>query len=160
NIDELHRKDVRVGDTVIVRRAGDVIPEVVSVVLDRRPRKSEQIELPSHCPVCGSEVQRAEGETVARCVGGLVCPAQRTESLRHFSSRRTMDSDGLGTKLIEQLGDRGIVNPPADPYLLDMPSLIELDRTAQKSAQRLLESLEKSKGTSSARFLYALGIRE
>jgi len=160
NINEMRRKDVREGDTVIIRRAGDVIPEVVSVVLDRRPPNARVVELPQRCPVCGSDVQQAEGEAVARCVAGLFCPAQRKESLRHFASRRAMDIEGLGTKLIDQLVDRGLVKTPADLYLLDVPTLTELERMGEQSARNLLAALEKSKETTLARFLYALGIRE
>src|SRR5690606_7942355 len=160
NINEMRRKDVREGDTVIVRRAGDVIPEIVSVVLDRRPKDARIVDLPAACPVCGSDVQQAEGETVARCVGGLFCAAQRKESLRHFASRRAMDIEGLGTKLIDQLVDRGLVKTPADLYLLDVPQLVELERMGEQSARKLVAALEKSKETTLARFLYALGIRE
>lgn len=160
NMDELHRKDVRIGDTVIVRRAGDVIPEIVQVVQDRRPRRARTVKLPKKCPVCGSEVVRAEGEAAARCVGGLFCAAQRKEALKHFASRRAMDIEGLGEKLIEQLVDNGYVTTPADIYGLSMDDLVSLDRMAEKSAQNLLAALEKSKRTTFVRFLYALGIRE
>ncbi|HEX7079664.1 MAG TPA: NAD-dependent DNA ligase LigA [Gammaproteobacteria bacterium] len=160
NIDELHRKDVREGDTVIVRRAGDVIPEIVAVVPERRPSGTRVVELPAHCPVCGSDVVRADGETIARCVGGLHCPAQRREAIKHFASRRAMDIDGLGTKLIEQLVDRGTIQTPADLYDLEPEELMQLERMGEKSAQKLKQALEKSKSTTLARFLYALGIRE
>lgn len=160
NIDELGRKDVRVGDTVIIRRAGDVIPEIVKVVTERRPENASPVQLPEHCPVCGSDVVRADGEAVARCAGGLICAAQRKESLRHFSSRRAMDIEGLGAKLIDQLVDKDLVKDPAGLYELTVERLVELDRMAEKSAQKLIRALEKSKATTFARFLYALGIRE
>jgi DNA ligase (NAD+) len=159
NIGETHRKDVRVGDTVIVRRAGDVIPEVVGVVKDRRPRAAKPIELPKHCPVCGSEIVLPEGEAVARCSGQLVCPAQSKESLRHFASRTAMDIEGLGSKLIDQLVDRRLVSNAAELYDLTLPQLLELDRMGEKSGQNILGALEKSKNTTFARFLLALGIR-
>lgn len=160
NMDELYRKDVRIGDTVIVRRAGDVIPEIVQTVLDRRPRKAKIVKLPKKCPVCRSDVVRPEGEAVARCVGGLYCAAQRKEALKHFSSRRAMDIEGLGEKLINQLVELGRVTTPADLYALDLDELAALERMAEKSARNLLEALEKSKQTTFERFLYALGIRE
>jgi DNA ligase (NAD+) len=160
NIDELNRKDVRAGDTVIVRRAGDVIPEVVRVVKDRRPKKTHAVELPSHCPICGSDVVRQEDEAVARCIGGLYCPAQRKEAIRHFASRRALDIEGLGTKLIDQLVDADLVHTPGDLYSLTTSQLGELERMAEKSAQNVIDALEKSKHTSFARFLYGLGIRE
>lgn len=160
NINEMRRKDVREGDTVVIRRAGDVIPEVVSVVLDRRPADARIVDLPKSCPVCGSDVQQAEGGTVARCMGGLFCPAQRKESLRHFASRRAMDIEGLGTELIDQLVERGLVKTPADLYVLEVPQLVELERMGQQSARNLIGALEKSKKTTLPRFLYALGIPE
>lgn len=160
NIDELRRKDVRVGDTVIVRRAGDVIPEVVQVVLDRRPEQTQTVELPRHCPVCGSDVVRPEGEAVARCAGGLYCAAQRKESLRHFASRKAMDIVGLGTKLIEQLVDQDLVRTPADLFRLSAEQLQSLERMGAKSAENLLAALEQSRETTLPRFLFALGIRE
>jgi DNA ligase (NAD+) len=160
NIDELHRKDVRVGDTVIVRRAGDVIPEVVSVIDSRRPKGTRKVKLPNKCPVCGSTVAREEGETVARCTGGLFCAAQRTESLKHFVSRRAMDIDGLGAKLIEQLVAADRINTPADLYGLEMDELAAMERMGEKSARNLVNAIEKSKATTLARFLFALGIRE
>jgi DNA ligase (NAD+) len=160
NMDELARKDVRIGDTVVVRRAGDVIPEVVRVVPDLRPRNAREVELPSRCPVCGSHVTRAEGEAVARCTGGLVCSAQRREALRHFASRRAMDIEGLGDKLVEQLVDAGRIETPADLYSLTADELAGLDRMGPKSAANLVEALERSKRTSLARFLFALGIRD
>ena len=160
NADEIARKDVRVGDTVIVRRAGDVIPEVVSVVLDRRVPDSAPFQMPANCPVCGSQILRPEGEAVARCVGGLYCRAQRKEAIRHFASRRAMDIDGLGDKLVDQLIERDLVHDPADLYALDAKALAGLERMGSKSAINLLEALERSKTTTLARFLYSLGIRE
>jgi DNA ligase (NAD+) len=158
NVDELHRKDVRVGDSVIIRRAGDVIPEVVRVIVERRPADASPVLLPTHCPVCGSEVRRIEGEAVARCTGGLVCPAQRKESLKHFASRRAMNIEGLGDKIIEQLVDSGAVNDAADLYGLDAAKLASLERMGEKSAAKLASAIEKSKQTTLARFLFALGI--
>ncbi len=160
NMDELHRKDVRVGDTVVVRRAGDVIPEVVSVVLERRPKKTTVVEAPEACPVCGSAVIRPEGEAVARCSGGLVCSAQRTEALKHFVSRRALDIEGLGAKLLEQLVNADRLTTPADIFTLDEDELAGLDRMGEKSAENLLTAIERSKSTTLSRFLYALGIRE
>ena len=160
NMDELARKDVRIGDTVVVRRAGDVIPEVVRVIPDLRPPDARIVELPARCPVCGSHVTRAEGEAVARCSGGLVCRAQRREALRHFASRRAMDIEGLGDKLVEQLVDAGRVETPADLYSLTADELASLERMGAKSAANLVEALERSKRTTLARFLFALGIRD
>ncbi len=160
NMDELERKDVRIGDTVVVRRAGDVIPEVVRVVEDQRPRGARRVKLPEHCPVCGSHVTRAEGEAVARCSGGLVCGAQRREALLHFASRRAMDVEGLGEKLVEQLVDSGRVETPADLYTLSAEELAGRDRMGEKSAANLVLALARSRTTTLARFLYALGIRD
>ncbi len=160
NIGELHRKDVRAGDTVIVRRAGDVIPEVVKVIEERRPAGTSIVELPERCPVCDSEVVRPEGEAVARCVGGLFCGAQRKQALRHFASRRAMDIEGLGEKLIEQLVDGGLIETPADLYDLTLEQLSGLERMGEKSAQNLLDALQRRKSTTLDRFLHALGIRE
>jgi DNA ligase (NAD+) len=160
NIDELHRKDVRVGDTVIVRRAGDVIPEVVSVVKSRRPSQTERVNLPELCPVCGSHVRREDGEAVARCTGGLFCKAQRVEALKHFVSRRAMDIDGLGAKLIEQFVEEDRIKNPSDIYRLDKDELAERERMGEKSAENLIAAVESSKSTTLPRFLYALGIRE
>src|SRR6185295_19078719 len=143
----------------VVRRAGDVIPEVVRVVPERRPPDARVVELPTQCPVCGSPVARAEGEAVARCTGGLVCAAQRREALRHFASRRAMDIDGLGDKLIEQLVDSGKIATPADIYDLTAETLTGLDRMGEKSAANLLASIEHSKQTTLPRILYALSIR-
>jgi DNA ligase (NAD+) len=160
NMDELTRKDVRVGDTVFVRRAGDVIPEIVKVVPERRPKGTRRVELPVHCPVCGSDVVRTEGEAVARCAGGLFCRAQRKEALRHFSSRRALDIEGLGTKVIDQLVEADLVQNPSDLFSLTHQQLADLDRLADKSAAKLIASIERSKATTLPRFLYALGIRE
>ncbi|MGB5345751.1 MAG: NAD-dependent DNA ligase LigA [Woeseia sp.] len=160
NMDELHRKDVRVGDTVVVRRAGDVIPEVVKVVLEQRPARTRKIAAPEECPVCGSRVVRAEGEAVARCTGGLFCAAQRVESLKHFVSRRALDIEGLGAKLIEQLVSTDRLKTPADIFTLEKDELVALERMGEKSAENLLASIDKSRTTTLSRFLYGLGIRE
>ncbi|MBT8096644.1 MAG: NAD-dependent DNA ligase LigA [Woeseia sp.] len=160
NMDELHRKDVRVGDTVVVRRAGDVIPEVVKVVLEKRPAKTRAVRAPTKCPICGSKVVRPDGEAVARCTGGLVCGAQRAESLKHFVSRRALDIEGLGAKLIEQLVASERLATPADIYTLEKDELATLERMGEKSAGNLLNAINKSKNTTLSRFLYGLGIRE
>jgi DNA ligase (NAD+) len=160
NPDEIARKDVRIGDTVIVRRAGDVIPEVVGVVLAKRPPHARAIQTPSHCPVCGSEVEREEGEAVPRCSGGLFCSAQRKNAIWHFASRRAMDIDGLGDKLVEQLVDEELIHDVADLYALTQEQIAGLERMGEKSAANLVEALEKSKESTLERFLYALGIRE
>jgi DNA ligase (NAD+) len=160
NIDEVHRKDVRVGDTVVVRRAGDVIPEVVSVVLDKRPQGTVAVELPALCPVCHSQVLRAAEEAVARCTGGFTCRAQRQESLRHFASRRALDIEGLGDKIIEQLVERDVVRTPADLYALTAAQLAGLERMGEKSAANLVAAIDRSRRTTLPRLLYALGIRE
>jgi DNA ligase (NAD+) len=162
NMDEVQRKDVRIGDTVVIRRAGDVIPEVVKVITDRRPANARVVELPAQCPICGSAVEREEGEAIARCTGGLFCPAQRKESLRHFAGRRAMDIDGLGSKIIDQLVDANppLVRSPADLYQLTVPQFADLERMGEKSAAKLVAALEHSKKTTLARFLYALGIRD
>ncbi len=163
NQDEIDRKDVRIGDTVYVRRAGDVIPEVVAVVLEKRPSppppRFDILERYPVCPVCGSHVVRLPDEAVVRCTGGLYCPAQRKQSLLHFASRRAMDIEGLGDKLVDQLVDRGIVNTPVDLYRLDWPTLARLDRMGEKSAQNLIDAIDKSRNTTLARFIFALGIR-
>lgn len=159
NIGEVHRKDVRVGDTVIVRRAGDVIPEIVGVVPDRRPRGAKVVQLPVACPVCGSAILQEEDEAVARCSGQLACAAQLKESLRHFASRSAMDIDGLGSKLIDQLVDAKLVTNAAQLYELTLERLIDLDRMGERSASKLLSSIGSSKKTTFARFLFALGIR-
>ena len=156
---EARRKDVRVGDTVIVRRAGDVIPEVVSVVLDRRPADAPQFTMMTHCPVCGSLAEREDGEADHRCTGGLFCSAQRKQAIWHFAHRRAMDVDGLGDKLVDQLVDSDQVKTLADLYHLKLDTLANLDRMAEKSAVNLLEALEKSKTTTLGRFLFSLGIR-
>jgi DNA ligase (NAD+) len=158
NMDEVERKDVRIGDTVIVRRAGDVIPEIVAVVLERRPADARAVTLPPKCPICGSDVERGEGEAIARCIGGLVCPAQRKEAIRHFASRRALNIEGFGEKLVDQLVDKGIIKTPADLYSLTAEQLAELERLGEKSAQKLVAAVEKSKETTYARFLYGLGI--
>jgi len=160
NMDELQRKDVRVGDTVIVRRAGDVIPEVVSVIADKRVGNPQLIELPKVCPVCGSDVVRPEGEAVARCSGGLFCAAQRKEGLKHFVSRKAMDVDGMGTKIIDQLVESGRVDKFSDLYTLTADEMAGLERMGPKSAENLIQALESSKSSTLPRFLYSLGIRE
>lgn len=160
NMDELHRKDVRVGDTVIVRRAGDVIPEVVRVIKKAGARRKSKVKTPTKCPVCGSKVVRIKDEAVARCTGGLFCAAQRSEALKHFVSRRALDIEGLGSKLIDQLVAIGYLKTPADIFNLDRGELIEMERMGEKSADKLLGSIEESKATTLSRFLYGLGIRE
>ncbi len=160
NIDELHRKDVRVGDTVVVRRAGDVIPEVASVILNRRPKGARRVQLPKECPVCKSHVAREEGETVARCTGGLFCAAQRAEALKHFVSRRALDIEGFGAKLVEQLVAADRLKTPADIFQLTAEQLSGLERMGEKSAENLMASIEASKATTLSRFLFALGVRE
>ncbi|HET9041924.1 MAG TPA: NAD-dependent DNA ligase LigA [Burkholderiales bacterium] len=159
NEDELHRKDIRVGDTVVVRRAGDVIPEVVRAEPGSRRPNAPLFHVPAHCPVCGSAVVRLPDEAVARCTGGLFCPAQRKQALLHFASRRALDIEGLGEKLVDQLVDAGMVKTPADLYALDPARLAALERMGEKSAQNVLAALERSKRTTLARFIYALGIR-
>ncbi len=159
NEDEVRRKDVWIGDTVIVRRAGDVIPEVVAVVAERRPADARPFTMPTHCPECGSAAVRLPDEAVTRCTGGLFCPAQRREALLHFAGRRAMDIEGLGEKLVEQLVNGNIVRTPADLYKLGIASLAELERMAEKSAANLVAAIENSKRTTLARFIYALGIR-
>jgi DNA ligase (NAD+) len=159
NEDEVRRKDIRVGDTVVVRRAGDVIPEIVRPLLDRRPPGTRHFVLPTSCPECGSAVARLPDEATARCTGGLVCPAQRKQALLHFASRRAIDIEGLGDKLVDQLVDGGIVHTPADLYKLGLAKLAALDRMADKSAANVLAAIEASKSTTLARFIFALGIR-
>jgi DNA ligase (NAD+) len=159
NEDEVRRKDVWIGDTVIVRRAGDVIPEVVAVVAERRPADARPFTMPTHCPECGSAAVRLPDEVVTRCTGGLFCPAQRREALLHFAGRRAMDIEGLGEKLVEQLVNGNIVRTPADLYKLGIASLAELERMAENSAANLVAAIENSKRTTLARFIYALGIR-
>lgn len=160
NEDELHRKDVRIGDTVIVRRAGDVIPEIVAVVLEQRTAEAVPYQMPTLCPVCSSPLEKIEGEAVIRCSAGLYCQAQVKESVKHFASRKAMDVDGLGDKLVEQLVAKKLVQTPADLYSLTREQLLSLERMADKSADNLLQALEKSKSTTLPRFLYGLGIRE
>jgi DNA ligase (NAD+) len=159
NEDEVHRKDVRVGDTVVVRRAGDVIPEVVRVVAEKRPPKTRPFAMPKTCPVCGSVTHKAEDEAATRCTAGLYCPAQRKQALLHFAGRRALDVEGLGEKLVDQLVERELVRTPADIYALKAETLAGLDRMAEKSATNLLAAIEKSKHTSLARFIFSLGIR-
>jgi DNA ligase (NAD+) len=159
NEDEVRRKDVRIGDTVIVRRAGDVIPEVVRVLTDKRPADAREFVMPPTCPECGSAAARLPDEAVTRCTGGLVCPAQRKQSLLHFASRRAMDIEGLGDKLVEQLVDAGVVHTPADLYKLGVASLAALERMAEKSATNVVEAIGNSRSTTLERFVYALGIR-
>lgn len=160
NGDEIERLGIVIGDTVIIRRAGDVIPQIVGVVMERRPENAKKIEFPTACPVCESAVVRVEGEAVARCTGGLFCGAQRKEALKHFVSRKAMDIDGVGEKLIEQLMERELVHTPADLFKLDQTTLMRLERMGEKSAQNALNSIEKAKNTTLARFLFALGIRD
>ncbi len=159
NEDEVRRKDVRVGDTVIVRRAGDVIPEIVGVVLDRRPIMTPEFVMPTRCPICGSAIEKPEDEAIARCTGGLFCAAQRKRALIHFASRLALDIEGLGEKLVEQLVDLDQVKTPADLYRLDVHKVKNLERMAEKSANNLLSAIEQSKTTTLPRFIYALGIR-
>jgi len=160
NEDEIRRKDVRVGDTVIVRRAGDVIPEIVGVLLDRREGDPPQFVMPTECPICHSAAYRGEDEAVLRCTGGLVCPAQRKQALLHFAQRRALDIEGLGEKVVDQLVDAAIVRTPADIYNLGLLNLAELERMGEKSAQNLVDAIEKSKHTTLARFIFGLGIRQ
>lgn len=159
NEDEVRRKDVRIGDTVVVRRAGDVIPEVVRVLPEKRPEGAREFEMPAQCPVCGSDVYREPDEAVSRCVGGLVCSAQRKQALLHFASRRAMDIEGLGERIVDQLVERDIVRTPADIYRLDVPQLAALDRMGEKSAVNLRAAIDRSRDTTLARVIHALGIR-
>jgi DNA ligase (NAD+) len=160
NEDEIRRKDVRAGDSVIVRRAGDVIPEVVRVVQEKREKGAAEFHLPELCPVCGSQVTRAKGETVARCSGGLFCPAQRKEAIKHYASRRAMDVEGLGDKLVEQLVEKALIDTVSDLYQLAADEIAGLDRMAGKSAANLIEALNRSRATTLGRFIFSLGIRE
>lgn len=160
NMDEIARLDARIGDTVIIRRAGDVIPQVVSVILEKRPSDAEKILTPTNCPVCDSPVERTEGEAVIRCTGGLVCSAQRNESIKHFASRKAMDIDGLGDKLVEIFAEKGMVKSISDLYRLKASDIAALERMGDKSAENLISALQKSKSTSLPKFLYSLGIRE
>ena len=159
NEDEIRRKDIHIGDQVWVRRAGDVIPEVVSVVLAERPPQARAFVMPSRCPICGSRVVRSEGEAASRCSGGLYCPAQRKQALLHFAQRRAMDIDGLGDKLVDQLVDSGLVRTPPDLYGLGLATLADLPRMGDKSARNLLEAIDRSRETTLSRFIFALGIR-
>ena len=160
NVDEIRRLDARIGDTVIVRRAGDVIPQIVQVVLDRRPSGAQEIIMLATCPVCGSDAERVEGEAVTRCTAGLICAAQRGEAIKHFASRKAMDIEGLGDKLVDVLVEKELIRHPGELYALDAQTLAGLDRMGTKSAANLVEALEKSKSTSLPAFIYALGIRE
>ena len=160
NEDEIKRKDVRVGDTVIVRRAGDVIPEVLKVVLERRPENTRAFKMPTKCPICDSDIEREEGEAVIRCSGGLYCSAQQVQAIIHFASRRAMNIDGLGDKLIEQLVGKELIHNVSDLYRLQQTQLTYLERMAKKSASNIISALNNSKKTTLDRFLYALGIRE
>ena len=160
NGDEIERLNIAIGDTVVIRRAGDVIPQIISVLHERRPDNAKPIIFPTNCPVCDSQIIRIEGEAVARCTGGLFCAAQRKEALKHFVSRKAMDIDGVGGKLIEQLVDRELIHTPADLFKLDLTTLTRLERMGAKSAENALNSLEKAKSTTLARFIFALGIRE
>lgn len=160
NADEIARLGLRIGDRVVIRRAGDVIPQVVNVVESERPDDTRDIIFPSHCPVCGSDVERVEGEAVTRCTGGLICGAQRKEALKHFVSRRALDVEGMGDKIIDQLVEKEYVKTPADLFRLSAGLLTGLDRMGPKSAQNVVDALEKAKSTTLPRFLYALGIRE
>ena len=159
NEDEIRRKDIRIGDTVIVRRAGDVIPEVVAIIPDRRPRDAKVFKMPARCPVCAAHVYREEGEAVARCTGGLVCGAQRKQALLHFASRRALDVEGLGDKIVDQLVDAGLVHAPADLFKLDVDTIAGLERMAGKSAANLVGALARARNSTLERFIYALGIR-
>ena len=160
NGDEIERLNIAIGDTVVIRRAGDVIPQIIGVLHERRPDNAKPIIFPINCPVCDSQIIRIEGEAVARCTGGLFCAAQRKEALKHFVSRKAMDIDGIGGKLIEQLVDRELIHTPADLFKLDLTTLTRLERMGAKSAENALNSLEKAKSTTLARFIFALGIRE
>ena len=160
NMDEIARKDVRIGDTVVVRRAGDVIPEVARVLLERRPADARQVQLPAGCPVCGSPVERDDDVAVARCTGAYRCSAQRKERLRHFAARRALDIEGVGEKLVDQLVEAGLVETPADLYSLDAARLAALERMGPKSAENIIAALQRSKDTTLARFLFALGVRD
>ena len=160
NGDEIERLNIAIGDTVVIRRAGDVIPQIIGVLHERRPDNAKPIIFPTNCPVCDSQIIRIEGEAVARCTGGLFCAAQRKEALKHFVSRKAMDIDGVGGKLIEQLVDRELIHTPADLFKLDLITLTRLERMGAKSAENALNSLEKAKSTTLARFIFALGIRE
>lgn len=160
NLDEIERKDIRIGDVVVIRRAGDVIPEVVSVVMEKRPIETTTIKLPKHCPVCGADVVKEPGEAVARCTGGLFCKAQLQQMVWHFASRKAMAIDGLGEALIQQFIDAGLIHDVSDLYTLDRDEIANLPRMGVKSADNLISAIHQSKKTTFNRFLYALGIRE
>jgi len=160
NQDEIQRLGLKIGDTVIIRRAGDVIPQVVSVIVDKRPENARDIVFPETCPMCDSAIEKLEDEAVARCTGGLYCGAQLKESMKHFASRKAFDIDGLGDKIIEQLVDQKLVKTPADFFKLEFIQISNLERMGEKSAANLIESLEKCKRTTLAKFMYSLGIRE
>jgi DNA ligase (NAD+) len=160
NADEIQRLGLKVGDTVIIRRAGDVIPQVVSVIVDKRPKDARDIVFPETCPICDSAIEKLEDEVVARCTGGLYCAAQLKESMKHFASRKAFDIDGLGDKIIEQLVDQKLVKTPADFFKLEFVKISNLERMGEKSAANLIQSLEKCKQTTLAKFMYSLGIRE
>lgn len=160
NGDEIARLGVKVGDTVIIRRAGDVIPQITQVVLERRPDDARDIEFPVTCPICDSHVEKVEGEAVARCTGGLVCPAQRKQAIKHFASRKALDIDGLGDKIVDQLVDRELIKTPADLFILKQGHFESLERMGPKSAKNLVTALQDAKATTLAKFLYSLGIRE
>ncbi|MCF7516732.1 NAD-dependent DNA ligase LigA [Pseudoalteromonas sp. L21] len=160
NGDEIARLGVKIGDTVIIRRAGDVIPQITQVVLERRPDDAKEIEFPATCPICDSHVKRIEGEAVARCTGGLVCQAQRKQAIKHFASRKALDVDGLGDKIVDQLVDRELIKTPADLFILKQGHFESLERMGPKSAKNLVNALQDAKQTTLAKFLYSLGIRE
>ncbi|UJX24440.1 MULTISPECIES: NAD-dependent DNA ligase LigA [Pseudoalteromonas] len=160
NGDEIARLGVKIGDTVIIRRAGDVIPQITQVVLERRPDDAKEIEFPATCPICDSHVERIEGEAVARCTGGLVCQAQRKQAIKHFASRKALDVDGLGDKIVDQLVDRELIKTPADLFILKQGHFESLERMGPKSAKNLVNALQDAKQTTLAKFLYSLGIRE
>ncbi|TQV76914.1 NAD-dependent DNA ligase LigA [Aliikangiella marina] len=160
NMDEINRLGVQVGDTVVIRRAGDVIPQVVSVVIEKRPENSQPIAIPEQCPVCDSLVEKEAEQAIYRCTGGLICDAQKKQSIKHFASRKAMDIDGLGDKLVDLLCDQGLLHSVADIFQLPRDALINLERMAEKSADNLLQAIEKSKSTTLAKFIYSLGIRE
>ena len=160
NGDEIARLGVKIGDTVIIRRAGDVIPQITQVVLERRPDDAKDIEFPATCPICDSHVERIEGEAVARCTGGLVCQAQRKQAIKHFASRKALDVDGLGDKIVDQLVDRELIKTPADLFILKQGHFESLERMGPKSAKNLVNALQDAKQTTLAKFLYSLGIRE
>ncbi|MCB1615483.1 MAG: NAD-dependent DNA ligase LigA, partial [Pseudomonadales bacterium] len=160
NMDEIDRLQLKIGDTVIVRRSGDVIPKVAQVVYEKRPLDASDIAMPLQCPACGADIERIDGEAISRCTAGFACPAQRKESLKHFASRRAMNIDGLGDRLVNQLVDSGLVETPADLYRLDPAEVAALERMGEKSARNLVNAIASSKKSSLSRLLYALGIRE